>query len=881
MIVNGADFSNKNETGFYNPALDDWLEGPDYPPWRKYASLVWDNDHKLALLYGGTKDGGNSGTTNELWAYNPQNGTWLKLPNTGAPALYCHAAVWDPVNHQMIVSGGLDPIVGGHVATVYSMKFVHPSSAWLESSTFDTGGLAYINNVSYTLTNAPEGIGSTPIKVQIATSGASTPWDYIGPDGTSDSYYTDQAQYNVTTHAGDNNLRYKLLLETDEVAVAPELGELKIQYSRFKSFGRMDSTVFDTGLESPQILDASWDVENVGDSDLEVFVRSSANSDMSSPTGWRELYNEDSLKHLTFKRYLQYRLEMTSENRCFTPRVSRVTFNLNARPSVQLPVLYPSIGNLSTIFKYSINYKDPDGSTPPDAYLLLDGKSEELTATENGTLKDGLEYVYETTLFCGDHKYEFYFWDGYAEAMLPVDGEFDGPSVYGVPTLSEPSVTPQTGIPTDTFCYSVIYEDPEGLSPATANLIIDEGEPIAMENHGSDGPRSWNYKLYTTLSEGSHTYRFEFSDDQYNISLPVSGVFKGPDVAEAPKITEVVPDDGDEDVPVTTELNITFSEPMNETTLTSATILLKDANNVPVSGTLQYLPETYLANFKPDSELEYKTIYFATVKKAVTDLAGNGMVEDYRWAFTTIEYQEDIGEGEDNDNDGIPNDKDDDDDNDGYLDIWEIFLGTDANNTGDRPLDTDNDGQPDGDAINSEKWMDRDDDGDSYTDSKETEFGTNPKDSNSNPATEPGNTGEGEPEQQEESLDWLWGVVGLIVVIVVFMMVYLFVSKPKSKPKAPISQTHPRQPQAPPQYMPYPQPPPRPPLQPQVQPHPPPMPPPPTSMPPPPPPLHPPKPMPQPQIIARPPRPQPVPLLPPPEPPDTPPPTPKIINQNP
>jgi len=60
-----------------------------------------------------------------------------------------------------------------------------------------------------------------------------------------------------------------------------------------------------------------------------------------------------------------------------------------------------------------------------------------------------------------------------------------------------------------------------------------------------------------------------------------------------------------------------------------------------------------------------------------------------------------------------------DNDNDGFLDVWERFLGTNPRDQNNKPIDTDEDGLPDGDAINSEPWMDADDDNDGYSDAQD------------------------------------------------------------------------------------------------------------------------------------------------------------------
>jgi hypothetical protein len=139
----------------------------------------------------------------------------------------------------------------------------------------------------------------------------------------------------------------------------------------------------------------------------------------------------------------------------------------------------------------------------------------------------------------------------------------------------------------------------------------------------------------------------------------------------------------------------------------------------------------------------------------VTDLAKNPLAAPYSLTFTTpsldsdadgipdtedafpsdsSEWQDSDGDGVgdnadafpvdpseavDTDHDGIGDNADLDDDGDGYLDTWEIFLGTDPLDPNDKPLDTDKDGKPDGDATNSQPWMDTDDDGDGTPDSDE------------------------------------------------------------------------------------------------------------------------------------------------------------------
>jgi formylglycine-generating enzyme required for sulfatase activity len=82
-----------------------------------------------------------------------------------------------------------------------------------------------------------------------------------------------------------------------------------------------------------------------------------------------------------------------------------------------------------------------------------------------------------------------------------------------VPSLAAGKVDPDTAFAGVTFTYSVVYQDPEGDAPVVADVIID-GTPHGMSVQGSDPDylSGAEYRYSTTLSAGSHNYRFSFDD---------------------------------------------------------------------------------------------------------------------------------------------------------------------------------------------------------------------------------------------------------------------------------------------------------------------------------------------------------------------------------
>ena len=119
---------------------------------------------------------------------------------------------------------------------------------------------------------------------------------------------------------------------------------------------------------------------------------------------------------------------------------------------------------------------------------------------------------------------------------------------------------------------------------------------------------------YSVWSDWSETWRF---DVEARDTTP-------------PTIIESTPTG--ENVPVTTEITVTFSEPMNKESVESASYIYPE-----VSGELYWKDNTLV--FTPGSDLDYDTRYVIGIEGGdggAMDLAGNIMVESYEWDFETV-----------------------------------------------------------------------------------------------------------------------------------------------------------------------------------------------------------------------------------------------------
>jgi hypothetical protein len=88
-------------------------------------------------------------------------------------------------------------------------------------------------------------------------------------------------------------------------------------------------------------------------------------------------------------------------------------------------------------------------------------------------------------------------------------------------------------------------------------------------------------------------------------------------------------------VAVTLHINATFSEPMNPLTTNTATLIVTGPGVTPVIGTVTYDVISRIATLTPTDNLAANTVYTATITTGATDLAGNALVSNYTWSFTT------------------------------------------------------------------------------------------------------------------------------------------------------------------------------------------------------------------------------------------------------
>jgi Ice-binding-like/Bacterial Ig-like domain len=121
-----------------------------------------------------------------------------------------------------------------------------------------------------------------------------------------------------------------------------------------------------------------------------------------------------------------------------------------------------------------------------------------------------------------------------------------------------------------------------------------------------------------------------------NLAIFATGCMKVTELTGITGVCPIVistdPADSATGVDLNQTINASFNEPMNPATINATTFTLKQGVTA-ISGTVTYTGIT--ATFTPSGNLVPNTIYTATISTGSKDPAGNALIDDYVWNFTT------------------------------------------------------------------------------------------------------------------------------------------------------------------------------------------------------------------------------------------------------
>jgi Bacterial Ig-like domain len=103
-----------------------------------------------------------------------------------------------------------------------------------------------------------------------------------------------------------------------------------------------------------------------------------------------------------------------------------------------------------------------------------------------------------------------------------------------------------------------------------------------------------------------------------------------------PQVLNTLPADGATEVPVTSLVSATFSDPMSSPTINTNTFTVKKADDTtPITGIVSLSSDGKTAIFDSTQDFSPNTKYIAAIDVGAEDLAGNALVSAKRWSFTT------------------------------------------------------------------------------------------------------------------------------------------------------------------------------------------------------------------------------------------------------
>ncbi len=181
---------------------------------------------------------------------------------------------------------------------------------------------------------------------------------------------------------------------------------------------------------------------------------------------------------------------------------------------------------------------------------------------------------------------------------------------------------------------------PPTLRASNLYLVDERGERVA-------GERSYNATTNQISFEPVRILEFEIAyelivtsaleDVMGNAAADASVQFttQPPGDGVPPLVVATDPAHNQLNVPVTTTIEIAFSEALAPHSLTNRSVRILDSAGVPVEGQIRYTAGATTISFDPAAALTPFTTYRLDIGTAVTDSAGNALRTPYRSSFIT------------------------------------------------------------------------------------------------------------------------------------------------------------------------------------------------------------------------------------------------------
>ncbi|MGK5092573.1 ice-binding family protein [Deltaproteobacteria bacterium TL4] len=207
-----------------------------------------------------------------------------------------------------------------------------------------------------------------------------------------------------------------------------------------------------------------------------------------------------------------------------------------------------------------------------------------------------------------------------------------------MPTVSQTSPTNNATAISINQAITVTFTEPmatETVSPST--FILKQGTTAVSGTVTIIGttatftplsPLAFSTSYTATLTTGAQDAAGNALAENYSWSFTTGDA---PDIT-APTVSQTSPANNATAISINGAISATFSEAMEIGTLSTATFTLRQ-DTTAISGTFSY--SDFTATLTPLSPLAFSTSYTATITTGAKDVAGNVLLQDTSWSFTT------------------------------------------------------------------------------------------------------------------------------------------------------------------------------------------------------------------------------------------------------
>lgn len=302
-------------------------------------------------------------------------------------------------------------------------------------------------------------------------------------------------------------------------------------------------------------------------------------------------------------------------------------------PNAVVTVTFSERMNAATVNASTISLRITSSGTAITSIVTYNADTRVATLTPSGPLSQNVNYTLTVSTGVRDEQ-------GNAMAA-PYSLSFTVGDTTPPTVVSTVPADGATGVATNTIVGATFSEpmDPSTINTTTFTLrLTSGGGNIAGAVTYTGGTNIATFTPAAALASGTSytaTVTTGAKDAAGNqLGTAKTWVFVTADIV-APTVTAVVPANGEMNVPTSSTVRITFSEPMDATTITTANITVRNtATSAPVAGTVTYDANTRVATFTPGG-LANATNYTVTVSTGVKDAAGNQLATPFPSTFTT------------------------------------------------------------------------------------------------------------------------------------------------------------------------------------------------------------------------------------------------------